>query len=291
MPDLASASTGHSCLRNYPGRVAAGGRTYQIRTYGCQMNVHDSERLAGLLDEAGYQPARDGETPDVVVFNTCAVRENAADRLYGNLGHLLPQKKKGMQIAVGGCLAQLERTKITQRAPWVDVVYGTHNMGSLPALLERARVRNQAQVEFAETLETFPSLLPARRASVYSAWVAISVGCNNTCTFCIVPSLRGKEKDRRPGDILAEIRALVSDGVLEVTLLGQNVNSYGAEFGDRTAFGKLLRRCGEIDGLERVRFTSPHPGISPTTSSTPWPRRRTSCPACTCRCSPARTGS
>jgi len=223
------------------------------------MNAHDSERLAGLLDEAGYQPAHDGETPDVIVFNTCAVRENAADRLYGNLGHLLPRKRKGMQIAVGGCLAQMERTRITQRAPWVDVVYGTHNMGSLPALLERARVRNEAQAEFAETLETFPSLLPARRQSSYSAWVAISVGCNNTCTFCIVPSLRGKERDRRPGDILAEIRALVADGVLEVTLLGQNVNSYGAEFGDRTAFGKLLRGCGQIEGLERVRFTSPHP--------------------------------
>jgi tRNA-2-methylthio-N6-dimethylallyladenosine synthase len=241
------------------GQVAAGGRTYQIRTYGCQMNVHDSERLAGLLDEAGYRAAPAGETPDVVVFNTCAVRENAADRLYGNLGHLLSQKKNGMQIAVGGCLAQMERTTITDRAPWVDVVYGTHNMGSLPALLERARVRREAQVEFAETLETFPSLLPARRQSVYSAWVAISVGCNNTCTFCIVPALRGKEKDRRPGDILGEIRALVADGVLEVTLLGQNVNSYGAEFGDRTAFGKLLRGCGEIEGLERVRFTSPHP--------------------------------
>ena len=243
----------------YPVGVTAGGRTYQIRTYGCQMNAHDSERLAGLLDEAGYRPAREGQTPDVVVFNTCAVRENAADRLYGNLGHLLPQKKNGMQIAVGGCLAQMERTRITQRAPWVDVVYGTHNMGSLPALLERARVRNEAQVEFAETLETFPSLLPARRQSAYSAWVSISVGCNNTCTFCIVPSLRGKERDRRPGDILAEIGALVADGVLEVTLLGQNVNSYGAEFGDRKAFGKLLRSCGEIEGLERVRFTSPHP--------------------------------
>ena len=188
----------------YPVCVTAGGRTYQIRTYGCQMNAHDSERLAGLLDEAGYRPVADGQTPDVIVFNTCAVRENAADRLYGNLGHLLPQKKNGLQIAVGGCLAQMERTKITQRAPWVDVVYGTHNMGSLPALLERARVRNEAQAEFAETLETFPSLLPARRQSAYSAWVSISVGCNNTCTFCIVPSLRGKERDRRPGDILAE---------------------------------------------------------------------------------------
>src|ERR1700678_451045 len=223
------------------------------------MNAHDSERLAGLPDGAGYRPAPEGQTPDVVVFNTCALRENAAARLYGNLGHLLPQKKKGMQIAVGGCLAQMERTKITQRAPWVDVVYGTHNMGSLPELLERARVRGEAQVEFAETLETFPSLLPARRQSAYAAWVAISVGCNNTCTFCIVPALRGKEKDRRPGDILGEIRALVDEGVIEVTLLGQNVNSYGAEFGDRTAFGKLLRGCGEIEGLEHVRFTSPHP--------------------------------
>jgi len=243
----------------YPFAVAD--RTYQIRTYGCQMNAHDSERLAGVLDQAGYRQAPEGETPDVVVFNTCAVRENAADRLYGNLGHLLAEKQKKhvMQIAVGGCLAQMERTRITQRAPWVDVVYGTHNMGSLPRLLEQARVRGEAQAEFEETLETFPSLLPARRQSAYSAWVAISVGCNNTCTFCIVPSLRGKEKDRRPGDILSEIRELANDGVLEVTLLGQNVNSYGAEFGDRLAFGKLLRACGDIEGLERVRFTSPHP--------------------------------
>ena len=225
------------------------------------MNAHDSERVAGLLEDAGYQPAPSGQTPDLIVFNTCAVRENAADRLYGNLGHLLPVKKshEGMQIAVGGCLAQMERTQITQRAPWVDVVYGTHNIGALPALLERARQRNEAQAEFEETLTTFPSLLPARRHSPYSAWVSISVGCNNTCTFCIVPSLRGREKDRRLGDIVAEIEALTSEGVLEVTLLGQNVNSYGVEFGDRTAFSKLLRACGQIDGLERVRFTSPHP--------------------------------
>src|SRR6201992_2450789 len=173
-------------VRPYPGQVTAGGRTYQIRTYGCQMNAHDSERLAGLLDEAVYQAAGDGEAPDVVVFNTCAVRENAADRLYGNLGHLLPQKKNGMQIAVGGCLAQMERTRITERAPWVDVVYGTHNMASLPALLERARVRHEAQAEFAETLETFPSLLPARRQSAYAAWGAMSLGCKHNFTFCIV---------------------------------------------------------------------------------------------------------
>ena len=225
------------------------------------MNVHDSERVAGLLEDAGYLRAIVGEIPDLVVFNTCAVRENAADRLYGNLGHLLPVKKAhaGMQIAVGGCLAQMERQQITDRAPWVDVVYGTHNIGALPRLLEQAREREQAQAEFEETLTAFPSLLPARRQSAYSAWVSISVGCNNTCTFCIVPSLRGKEKDRRPGDILDEIRTLAEDGVIEVTLLGQNVNSYGAEFGDNLAFGKLLRACGQVEGLERVRFTSPHP--------------------------------
>jgi len=236
-------------------------RTYQIRTYGCQMNMHDSERLAGLLEGAGYRRAPDGQPADVVVFNTCAVRENADNRLYGNLGHLLPvkQSRPGMQIAVGGCLAQKDQAGIAQRAPWVDVVFGTHNIGALPTLLERARIEQQAQVEIVESLERFPSVLPTRRESPYSAWVAISVGCNNTCTFCIVPSLRGREEDRRPGDVLAEIRALVADGVVEVTLLGQNVNSYGVGFGDRQAFGKLLRACGKIDGLERLRFTSPHP--------------------------------
>src|SRR5450755_2388483 len=236
-------------------------RTFDIRTYGCQMNMHDSERLAGLLEEAGYRRAKPGGRPDVVVFNTCAVRENADNRLYGNLGHLLPVKNAhpGMQIAVGGCLAQKDRAVITARAPWVDVVFGTHNIGSLPVLLERARVQEQAQVEILESLERFPSVLPARRESPYSAWVAISVGCNNTCTFCIVPGLRGREEDRRPGDVLAEIRALAAEGVLEVTLLGQNVNSYGVGFGDRLAFSKLLRACGDIEGLERVRFTSPHP--------------------------------
>jgi tRNA-2-methylthio-N6-dimethylallyladenosine synthase len=236
-------------------------RTYEVRTYGCQMNVHDSERLTGLLEEAGYVAAPDGEQADVVVFNTCAVRENADNKLYGNLGHLAPVKatRPGMQIAVGGCLAQKDRETITRRAPWVDVVFGTHNIGSLPVLLERARVAEEAQVEILESLEVFPSTLPTRRESAYAAWVSVSVGCNNTCTFCIVPSLRGTEKDRRPGEVLAEIEALVAEGVTEVTLLGQNVNAYGVEFGDRQAFSKLLRACGGIDGLERVRFTSPHP--------------------------------
>ena len=235
-------------------------RTYAIRTYGCQMNVHDSERLAGTLEAAGYVKASH-DAPDVVVFNTCAVRENADNRLYGNLGHLRPVKaaRPGMQIAVGGCLAQKDRGTILSRAPWVDVVFGTHNLGSLPALLERARHNAEAQVEIRESLDVFPSTLPARRESAYAAWVSISVGCDNTCTFCIVPRLRGRERDRRPDDVLAEVRALVAEGVLEVTLLGQNVNSYGRELGQPDGFARLLRDCGEIDGLERVRFTSPHP--------------------------------
>jgi tRNA-2-methylthio-N6-dimethylallyladenosine synthase len=236
-------------------------RSYEVKTFGCQMNVHDSERLSGLLESSGYVPVTPGEDADVLVFNTCAVRENADNKLYGNLGQLFERKQENpdFQIAVGGCLAQKDKDTIVQKAPWVDVVFGTHNIGSLPALLDRARHNTEAQVEILEALETFPSDLPTKRDSIYAAWVSISVGCNNTCTFCIVPSLRGKEKDRRPGEILAEIKALVEQGVVEVTLLGQNVNTYGVEFGDKGAFAKLLRACGEIEGLERVRFTSPHP--------------------------------
>ena len=224
------------------------------------MNVHDSERISGLLESAGYVPAQD-DNPDLVVFNTCAVRENADNKLYGNLGTMLAKKEANpdFQIAVGGCLAQKDQSLIQKKAPWVDVVFGTHNMGSLPVLLERARHNQSAEIEILESLEVFPSTLPSKRENAYAGWVSISVGCNNTCTFCIVPSLRGKEKDRRPGEILAEIQALVADGVVEITLLGQNVNTYGVEFGDRGAFAKLLRACGEIEGLERVRFTSPHP--------------------------------
>ena len=224
------------------------------------MNAHDSERLSGLLEDAGYQ-ATDTEDADVVVYNTCAVRENADNKLYGNLGMLFRQKelRPDMQIAVGGCLAQKDRHEILRRAPWVDVVFGTHNFGSLPVLLERARANQEAQIEILEALEVFPSNLPTKRDSIHSALVSISVGCNNSCTFCIVPSLRGKEKDRKAGEILDEINSLVAEGVLEVMLLGKNVNSYGVEFGDKYAFGKLLRACGEIKGLERVRFISPHP--------------------------------
>ena len=225
------------------------------------MNVHDSERISGLLDEAGYIPAVAGVQADIVVFNTCAVRENADNKLYGNLSFLAPVKKLNpqMQIAVGGCLAQKDQATILKKAPYVDVVFGTHNVGSLPVLLERARIEEESQIEILESLEHFPSTLPARRFSAFSAWVSVSVGCNNTCTFCIVPTLRGIEKDREASDIMKEVRTLVEHGVIEITLLGQNVNAYGVDFGDREAFANLVRECGKVDGLERVRFMSPHP--------------------------------
>ena len=241
-------------------------RTYQVVTYGCQMNVHDSERIAGVLEAAGYVPSEERPAPgeialaDVVVFNTCAVRENASDRLYGNLGHIASVKARrpGMQIAVGGCMAQKDREAMIRRAPWVDVVFGTNNMAALPDLLVQAQV-GEPQVAIKEALDAFPSTMPAQRDSASSALVSISVGCNNTCSYCIVPSVRGKEIDRRPGDILAEVQALAASGVKEVTLLGQNVNTYGVAFGAPTAFADLLRACGQIPGLARVRFTSPHP--------------------------------
>ena len=236
-------------------------RTYTVETYGCQMNVHDSERIAGLLDEAGFIPALSGTQADIVVFNTCAVRENADNKLYGNLSFLAPIKKANpsMQIAVGGCLAQKDQAIILKKAPYVDVVFGTHNVGSLPVLLERARIEEESQIEILESLEHFPSTLPARRFSAFSSWVSISVGCNNTCTFCIVPALRGIEKDRPKADVLNEVRALVDQGVIEITLLGQNVNAYGVGLGERGAFAKILKEVAAIDGLERLRFMSPHP--------------------------------
>ncbi|SPX76122.1 (Dimethylallyl)adenosine tRNA methylthiotransferase MiaB [Mobiluncus mulieris] len=248
-------------------------RTYHVVTLGCQMNEHDSERMAGLLDAAGMVPvssvpekaaratrAGDGGA-DVVVLNTCSVRENAANKLYGHLGQLAEVKRErpGMMIAVGGCFAQQEGSGILRRAPWVDAIFGTHNIDMLPVLLRRAELRQEAAVELEETLKVFPSMLPAHRTSPASAWVSISVGCNNTCTFCIVPSLRGRERDREPEEILRELQAVVAQGAVEVTLLGQNVNSYGNGFGRRGAFAQLLREAGRTPGLERLRFASPHP--------------------------------
>ena len=213
-PRLDTAQTGPSTLApEVP--VLEAPRSYEVRTFGCQMNVHDSERISGMLETAGYVPAQPEDEPDLIVFNTCAVRENADNKLYGNLSQLVGPKKRNerMQVAVGGCLAQKDQDRILETSPVVDVVFGTHNIGSLPTLLERARHNEDAQIEILESLETFPSALPTKRDQAYAGWVSISVGCNNTCTFCIVPSLRGKEKDRRPGEILAEVQALVDAGV------------------------------------------------------------------------------
>ncbi len=233
--------------------------TYFIRTFGCQMNEHDSERMAGMLEAEGYSLADSAEEATVVVFNTCCIRENADNRLYGNLGRMKPLKEVDprKRIVVGGCLAQKDRELIQQKAPFVDVVLGTHNLASLPRLL--AESTEAPSFEILEQTESFPSALPARRESWWHAWVSISIGCNNACTFCIVPAVRGREISRRMGDIVREVSELVDDGVFEVTLLGQNVNSYGRDLDGRPIFGKLLWALGEIEGLERVRFTSPHP--------------------------------
>jgi tRNA-2-methylthio-N6-dimethylallyladenosine synthase len=247
-----------------------GDRTYFITTFGCQMNEHDSERAAGLLETMGYTPAQSAEQADLVLFNTCAIRENADNKLYGQLSNLKPQKlaDPDKKIVVGGCLAQKDQGAIAERAPWVDVVYGTHNLADLPSLLWQADSTELPVVEITEATATFPSALPAKREVGHHAWVSIQIGCDNTCAFCIVPALRGREQSRKLGDVVAEVKGLVADGVKEITLLGQNVNSYGRDlvFNDpgeghrnRTMFTELLHALGELEGLERVRFTSPHP--------------------------------
>jgi tRNA-2-methylthio-N6-dimethylallyladenosine synthase len=227
------------------------------------MNEHDSERLAGLLGVEGMERTDDVEDADVVVLNTCCIRENADNKLYGHLGELktLKAERPDLQIAVGGCLAQKDRDLVRERAPHVDVVFGTHNLAHAPRLLERAALEGPI-VEILEEHEAYPSALPARREVHHSAWITIQIGCDNTCAFCIVPSVRGKEVSRRMGDIVHEVEELARDGVSEITLLGQNVNSYGRDLGAgqyRPQFADLLRTLDAIDGIQRIRFTSPHP--------------------------------
>jgi tRNA-2-methylthio-N6-dimethylallyladenosine synthase len=240
-------------------------RRYLIRTFGCQMNEHDSERIAGVLEADGMVRARDAAQAEVVVLNTCAVRQNADDRLYGNLGQLRPLKDRNrrMRIVVAGCLAQKDRGEIQRRAPWVDVVVGTHALPNVLDLLRRAD-REGPQMDVREYTEVFPSALPARREVAHHAWISVSVGCDNRCTFCIVPLVRGPQRSRPLGDILAEAQGLAASGVVEVTLLGQNVNTYGRDLtvpgsSRKPLFGALLRTMNDVDGLRRIRFTSPHP--------------------------------
>jgi tRNA-2-methylthio-N6-dimethylallyladenosine synthase len=238
-------------------------RRFFVRTFGCQMNEHDSQTIAGLLTADGMEPTDDVEQADVVVLNTCCIRENADNKLYGHLGHLkaLKDRRPDLQIAVGGCLAQKDRDIVQERAPHVDVVFGTHNIANAPALLARARDEGPL-LEILEEHEAYPSALPARREVDHSAWVTIQIGCDNTCAFCIVPSVRGREVSRRMGDVVREVEELARDGVVEITLLGQNVNSYGRDLGAgqyRPQFADLLRALDAVDGIERIRFTSPHP--------------------------------
>jgi tRNA-2-methylthio-N6-dimethylallyladenosine synthase len=238
-------------------------RRFYIRTFGCQMNEHDSERIAGLLAADGMEHTDDVEQADVVVFNTCCVRENADNKLYGHLGRVkaLKERRPDVQIAVGGCLAQKDRKLIVERAGHVDVVFGTHNLARAPALLERARLEGPV-VEILEEHEAYPSAFPARRDVAHSAWVTIQIGCDNSCTFCIVPIVRGREVSRRMGDVVREVEELAEDGVTEITLLGQNVNSYGRDLGAgqySPRFADLLRAVDAVDGIRRIRYTSPHP--------------------------------
>jgi tRNA-2-methylthio-N6-dimethylallyladenosine synthase len=241
-------------------------RKFVIRTFGCQMNEHDSERLAGLLVADGLEPTEDLDEADVVVLNTCCIRENADNRLYGTLGHLksVQDARPGLQIAVGGCLAQKDRELVRQRAGYVDVVFGTHNLARAPELLRRALAEGPVtEILDAPDPDAAPDASPALsavRELPYAAWVTIQTGCDNSCAFCIVPSVRGGEVSRPVDDIVAEVRSLAERGVVEVTLLGQNVNSYGRDLTRRRPlFAELLRRVGAVDGIRRVRFTSPHP--------------------------------
>ncbi|MEX2322861.1 MAG: tRNA (N6-isopentenyl adenosine(37)-C2)-methylthiotransferase MiaB [Acidimicrobiia bacterium] len=243
------------------------GRRYLVRTFGCQMNEHDSERISGLFEADGMVRADDVGDADVVMINTCCIRENADNRLYGNLGQLkaIKDERPDMRILVGGCLAQKDRDIVQTKAPWVDVVFGTHNLHRVVDLLDRAEEWGPVTEIWDETasIDDVPSTLPTRRETTHSAWVTITIGCDNACTFCIVPSVRGREISRRPADIVREVTDLARSGVVEVTLLGQNVNSYGRSLlvdgKRRPIFADLLRRVGAVDGIRRVRFTSPHP--------------------------------
>ncbi len=271
-------SAGADLTGSVAGMTSDGPRSYVLRTYGCQMNEHDSERIAGLLEADGFVRAASEADADVVVLNTCCIRENADNKLYGNLGHLKPWKeaRDGRQIVVSGCLAQKDRELVAAKAKHVDVVMGTHNVHRAADLLREAV---GAAAPITEILDeaviddhaTFPSALPARRETSYNAWVTIQIGCDNNCAFCIVPAVRGVEISRRYEEIVDEVRQLAANGVTEVTLLGQNVNSYGRDLqlaarqaGDagaklRPLFGELLRDVGAVDGIRRVRYTSPHP--------------------------------
>jgi tRNA-2-methylthio-N6-dimethylallyladenosine synthase len=236
-------------------------RRYFVTTFGCQMNAHDSERIKGMLESLGLGEAVEPDEADVVVFNTCTIREKPDTKLAAYLGEAAARKRRrpDLVIAVGGCYAEAQRERIFERYPFVDVAFGP---GSIPHLGDWIGAGGHAvpRGRFGSH-ETFAAALPTHRERRHSAWVQVSMGCNSVCSYCIVPAVRGREQSRRPGEILAEVETLAREGVKEVTLLGQNVNSWGRDLAPelRTEFGELLRACDAVDGIERIRFTSPHP--------------------------------
>ncbi len=234
-------------------------KRYHVTTFGCQMNEHDSERMKGMLETLGYQEVGERSAADLILFNTCSIRESADNRFIAHLGEAKRLKSEAPErvVGVGGCWAQSVKDEVFERFPFVDVAFGPGQIHRLAEFLTQDSLTAQGYFEF----EDFSGHLPAKRAREFQAWVQISVGCNCACAYCIVPQTRGREVSRRPGELIAEIESLAADGVREVTLLGQNVNSYGRDLPkqERTTFAELLARVDAIEGVQRIRYTSPHP--------------------------------
>ena len=235
-----------------------GGKRYHVTTFGCQMNEHDSERMKGMLESLGYEEAPERAAADLILFNTCSIRENADSRFIAHLGEAKRLKSEDPErvVGVGGCWAQSVKDEVFDRFPFVDVAFGPGQIGRLAEFLTSDSLTAQGYFEF----EDFAGHLPMKREREFQAWLQISQGCNCRCSYCIVPSTRGREQSRDPDELVGEVRALAADGVREVTLLGQNVNSYGRDLGERrTTFAQLLALLDPIEGIERIRYTSPHP--------------------------------
>ena len=234
-------------------------KRYHLTTFGCQMNEHDSERMKGMLESLGYAEAPAREQADLILFNTCSIRESADNRLLGHLGEAkrLKAEDPTRVVGIGGCWSQSLKDGVFEQFPFVDVAFGPGQIPKLAEFLTSDSLSAQGYFEF----ESFPGHLPMKRAREFQAWLQVSVGCNSVCSYCIVPSTRGREVSRPPGELVAEVERLAADGVREVTLLGQNVNSYGRDLprGAKTTFAELLALVDSVDGIERIRYTSPHP--------------------------------
>ena len=235
-------------------------RTFHITTFGCQMNEHDSEVIDGLLTERGFSSVKERKDASIVIINTCSVRDNADKRFFGTLGQLKKRKESDPSfiVCVCGCMMQQQRVVDTIKAkyPWVDVIFGTNSIHHIPELIEKVAIEKEKVVDIIENTEEVVEGLPAKRLFDHKALVNIMFGCNNFCTYCIVPYTRGREKSRAPEAIVAEVKGLVADGVKEIMLLGQNVNSYD---GNGTSFAELLKMLNDVDGLERIRFMTSNP--------------------------------